>query len=72
MNDNMVITECRIEKPMGWGDTAKIYVKYEGMEEWEKLYEYFVDELYFYADEFIGLTKTQANRVLFTAEMSLI
>lgn len=66
MNDELVIMECRIDPPTGWGwgHMAKIYVKYEGTDEWKLLFCYFTDDLSFSADKFVGMTEEQANRYI--------
>jgi hypothetical protein len=70
-SNDPVIIMATITPPAGWGDMAKVTAKLSDGTEAE-VFRYFDDELSFSAQQFTGLTITQACELKFKADVAYL
>ena len=68
----MKIVECEIKPSTGMFDPPTVMVKYEGGDEFVKLFDYYPDEISFSPDEFIGLTEDEGKALKFKKDKAYL
>jgi len=73
-NSNNKISSARITAmPKSFLDPMpQVWVKVEGSDEEQKLFEYYPDELHFSPGEFVGLTVQEGKRLKFNKDVEFL
>ena len=71
-NDDRKIVDCHITKSTSIFDPPVVMVKYAEDEEFERLFDYFPDEISFTADEFIGKTAAEGRHLKFKKDKAFL
>ena len=70
MTTQPTIEEVKIVRSQGFGGKAHVEVKVAG--QWETLFSYFDDELFFSCREFLGKTREEGERIFFKKDLAYL